>query len=140
MSARHPPDDGDAAALLDADHVHFYDVDFTDEGAVEQMFNSVVDDHGRLDALCTLIGAYTRRRLAGVPSLRQLLGGRRVRTLHLPQFPSHRSRGVERRSSLVGIRSMSLSRRVPGRTGRSGPANQRGNRTVTLLVIRRADT
>ncbi|QZP39337.1 SDR family oxidoreductase [Halobaculum magnesiiphilum] len=58
MSARHPPEDGDAAALLDADNVHFYDADFTDEDAVEQMFDAVIADHGHLDALCTLIGAW----------------------------------------------------------------------------------
>ena len=45
MNARHPPDDCDAAALLDADNVHFYDADFTDEDAVEQMFDTVIADH-----------------------------------------------------------------------------------------------
>ena len=58
MSSRHPPEDDEAAALLDADDVHFYDADFTDEAAVEQVFDSVLDDHGRLDALCSLIGAW----------------------------------------------------------------------------------
>lgn len=57
-SARHPPDDDEAAALLESDRVHFYEGDFTDEAAVQQVFDSVVDDHGRLDALCTLIGAW----------------------------------------------------------------------------------
>lgn len=58
MSARHPPKNDDAAALLDADRVHFYDADFTDETAVQQVFDSVINDHGRLDALCTLIGVW----------------------------------------------------------------------------------
>lgn len=58
MSARHPPEDDEAAALLDANRVHFYAADFTDEVAVEQVFDSVLDDHGRLDALCSLIGAW----------------------------------------------------------------------------------
>lgn len=66
MSARHPPEDDEAAALLDADRVHFYDADFTDETAVQQVFDSVIDDHGRLDTLCTLIGAWR----GGTPSTR----------------------------------------------------------------------
>jgi hypothetical protein len=35
MSACHPPDDGEAAALPDRDHIHFYDAGFTDEDAIE---------------------------------------------------------------------------------------------------------
>lgn len=58
MSARHQPENDAAMRLLEGDRVHFYDADFTDETAVEQVFDSVVADHGRLDALCTLIGAW----------------------------------------------------------------------------------
>jgi NAD(P)-dependent dehydrogenase (short-subunit alcohol dehydrogenase family) len=58
MSARHPPEEDDAAALLDTDHVHFYSGDFTDEDAVQEVVDSVLDDHGRLDALCSLIGSW----------------------------------------------------------------------------------
>lgn len=56
MSARHPPDD--SAALLDLDRVHFYEADFTDEAAVEGVFESILDDHGRLDSVCALIGTW----------------------------------------------------------------------------------
>ncbi|GAA0197080.1 SDR family oxidoreductase [Haladaptatus pallidirubidus] len=58
MSARHPPEEDDAAALLDTDHVHFYSGNFTDEDEVQRVVNSVIDDHGRFDALCTLIGSW----------------------------------------------------------------------------------
>lgn len=58
MSARHPPEDGKAAEMLENDMVQFYDADFTDEAAVKQIYNSIIDDHGRLDAVCTLIGAW----------------------------------------------------------------------------------
>jgi NAD(P)-dependent dehydrogenase (short-subunit alcohol dehydrogenase family) len=58
MSARHPPEDGSAAELLENDMVYFYGADFTDEAAVKQIYNSIIDDHGRLDAVCTVIGAW----------------------------------------------------------------------------------
>lgn len=58
MSARHPPEENDAAPLLDTDHVHFYSGDFTDEDEVQKVVDSVLDDHGRLDALCSLIGSW----------------------------------------------------------------------------------
>jgi len=58
MSARHPPEDGNAAELLENDMVHFYGADFTDEAAVKEAYNSIIDDHGRLDAVCTVIGAW----------------------------------------------------------------------------------
>ena len=50
------PDDDDS--LLDADGVAFYGADFTDETDVERVVEAVVDDHGRLDALCNIAGAW----------------------------------------------------------------------------------
>ncbi|WP_276274138.1 SDR family oxidoreductase [Haloarcula litorea] len=58
MSARNPPEDSEAADLLASDRVHFYQGDFTEEPAVEQVFDSLIDDHGHLDALCTLVGTW----------------------------------------------------------------------------------
>ncbi|ELY99743.1 glucose 1-dehydrogenase/short-chain dehydrogenase/reductase SDR [Natrialba chahannaoensis JCM 10990] len=58
MSARNPPKDGKAATLLDEDRVQFYDADFTDEAAVASVFESLLEDHGRLDALCSLVGSW----------------------------------------------------------------------------------
>lgn len=58
MSARHPPEGSETEALLNADHVHFYDADFTDEDDVGQIFHSILNDHGHLGTLCTLIGAW----------------------------------------------------------------------------------
>jgi NAD(P)-dependent dehydrogenase (short-subunit alcohol dehydrogenase family) len=51
------PSDDDA--LLDADgDVHFYESDFTDEEAVADAVESVVDDHGRLDCLANVAGTW----------------------------------------------------------------------------------
>jgi NAD(P)-dependent dehydrogenase (short-subunit alcohol dehydrogenase family) len=51
------PDDEDA--LLDAGgDVHFYEGDFTDEDAVADVVDAVVDDHGRLDALANVAGTW----------------------------------------------------------------------------------
>ncbi|WP_273836655.1 SDR family oxidoreductase [Halococcus sp. PRR34] len=50
------PDDDDS--LLDADGVEFYEADFTDEADVERVVEAVVDDHGRLDALCNIAGTW----------------------------------------------------------------------------------
>ena len=50
------PDDDDS--LLDADGVAFYGADFTDETDVERVIEAVVDDHGRLDALCNIAGTW----------------------------------------------------------------------------------
>ena len=51
------PDSEDA--LIDPDTVDaFYQGDFTDEGVVENAVGSIVDDHGRLDALCNVAGTW----------------------------------------------------------------------------------
>ncbi|MFB6192464.1 MAG: SDR family oxidoreductase [Haloarculaceae archaeon] len=52
------PDDEDA--LLDADRrgIDFYQGDFTDEADVSGTVGAVVDDHGRLDALCNIAGTW----------------------------------------------------------------------------------
>jgi NAD(P)-dependent dehydrogenase (short-subunit alcohol dehydrogenase family) len=50
------PSDDDA--LVDPDTVEFYETDATDEGSVEATVSSVVDDHGRLDALCNIAGTW----------------------------------------------------------------------------------
>jgi NAD(P)-dependent dehydrogenase (short-subunit alcohol dehydrogenase family) len=50
--------EGEAATLREADGVQFYQGDFTDEASVESVVESVIDDHGQLDALCTLIGTW----------------------------------------------------------------------------------
>jgi NAD(P)-dependent dehydrogenase (short-subunit alcohol dehydrogenase family) len=52
------PDDEDA--LLDADRrgIGFYGGDFTDEADVAETVSAVVDDHGRLDALCNIAGTW----------------------------------------------------------------------------------
>jgi len=50
------PDDEDA--LLDPSLVDFYEADLTDESAVADLFDAVVDDHGRLDALCNVAGTW----------------------------------------------------------------------------------
>jgi len=50
------PDDEDA--LLDPSLVDFYEADLTDESAVADLMESVVDDHGHLDALCNVAGTW----------------------------------------------------------------------------------
>ena len=51
------PDDEDA--LIDPDAPSsFYEGDFTDEGGVERVVDEVVEDHGRLDALCNIAGTW----------------------------------------------------------------------------------
>lgn len=45
-------------AFDDDERLHFYGADFTDEAAVERAFDAVLADHGRLDAVCALIGAW----------------------------------------------------------------------------------
>lgn len=54
-SARSSPGGG---TLPDSERVGFYEADFTDEAAVERVVDAVVEDHGRLDAACALIGAW----------------------------------------------------------------------------------
>ncbi|MFC7154483.1 SDR family oxidoreductase [Halomarina halobia] len=49
----------DEDAQLDAgEGVHFYAADFTDEDDVARVIGEVVDDHGRLDALCNVAGTW----------------------------------------------------------------------------------
>ncbi|ELY62089.1 SDR family oxidoreductase [Natronolimnohabitans innermongolicus] len=55
------PDDEDS--LLETDvgsnaDVHFYEADLTDEDEVEPLFETVVDDHGRLDHLLNIAGTW----------------------------------------------------------------------------------
>ena len=51
------PDDDDA--MLDPDDdTHFYQADLTDEDAVESVAESVLDDHGRVDALANIAGTW----------------------------------------------------------------------------------
>jgi NAD(P)-dependent dehydrogenase (short-subunit alcohol dehydrogenase family) len=50
------PDSDDA--LVDGDVVEFYEGDFTEESSVEAVVGSVVEDHGRLDALCNIAGTW----------------------------------------------------------------------------------
>jgi NAD(P)-dependent dehydrogenase (short-subunit alcohol dehydrogenase family) len=46
-------------ALLDPDEgTRFYQADLTDEDAVADVFERVVDDHGRVDALCNVAGTW----------------------------------------------------------------------------------
>ena len=44
--------------LLDTDHVHFYQGDFTDEGAVTDTVPAIVDDHGGIDHLANIAGTW----------------------------------------------------------------------------------
>ncbi|NHN48479.1 SDR family oxidoreductase [Halostella sp. JP-L12] len=51
------PDEEDA--MLDPDDdTHFYEADLTDEDAVESVVESVIDDHGRVDALANIAGTW----------------------------------------------------------------------------------
>lgn len=50
------PDDEDS--LLDPDAVDYYRGDFTDEDDVARVVESVVDEHGGLDYLCTVAGTW----------------------------------------------------------------------------------
>jgi NAD(P)-dependent dehydrogenase (short-subunit alcohol dehydrogenase family) len=46
-------------ALLDPDDgTEFYQADLTDEREVEALFEQVIDDHGRVDALCNVAGTW----------------------------------------------------------------------------------
>jgi len=51
------PEDEDAQLDPD-DDTHFYEVDLTDETAVETTVADVVDDHGRVDALANIAGTW----------------------------------------------------------------------------------
>ena len=50
------PSDDDA--LVDSSAVEFYETDATDEDSVRETVEAVVDDHGRLDALCNIAGTW----------------------------------------------------------------------------------
>lgn len=50
------PDDDDA--LVDPSAVEFYEADLTDETDVESTVERIVDDHGRLDAVCNIAGTW----------------------------------------------------------------------------------
>jgi NAD(P)-dependent dehydrogenase (short-subunit alcohol dehydrogenase family) len=43
---------------LDPDRVCYHQGDFTDEGDVERVVDAVIDEHGRLDALCNVAGTW----------------------------------------------------------------------------------
>jgi len=46
----------EASVTLDA--VDYYRADLTDEADVERLFADVIDDHGRIDALCNIAGTW----------------------------------------------------------------------------------
>jgi NAD(P)-dependent dehydrogenase (short-subunit alcohol dehydrogenase family) len=48
----------DEDALLDPGTVEFYETDATDEDSVIRTVEAVVDDHGRLDAVCNIAGTW----------------------------------------------------------------------------------
>lgn len=52
------PDEEDA--LLDPAHeaIEFYEADYTDESSVERVITEILDDHGRIDALCNIAGTW----------------------------------------------------------------------------------
>ena len=50
------PDDEDA--LVDPAAVEFHETDATDEESVEETLEAIVDEHGRLDALCNIAGTW----------------------------------------------------------------------------------
>jgi len=49
---------GDDDALIDPGVVEFYEADLTEESAVEEAVGAVVDDHGRIDAVCNIAGTW----------------------------------------------------------------------------------
>ena len=50
------PDDEDA--LVDPAAVEFHETDATDEESVEETVEAILDEHGRLDALCNIAGTW----------------------------------------------------------------------------------
>jgi NAD(P)-dependent dehydrogenase (short-subunit alcohol dehydrogenase family) len=52
------PEDGDGEVAVDLSRVDYYQGDFTDETTVEEVVETVVDEHGRLDALCNVAGTW----------------------------------------------------------------------------------
>lgn len=51
-----PPDDEEA--MVDPTAIEFHEADFTDEADVDRVMTSVVETHGRLDALCNIAGTW----------------------------------------------------------------------------------
>ena len=50
------PNDEDA--LVDPETIEFYETDATDESSVEETVGAILDEHGRLDALCNVAGTW----------------------------------------------------------------------------------
>ena len=51
-------DPGDEDVSVDLSRVHYYRGDFTDEATVEGTVEEIIDEHGRLDALCNVAGTW----------------------------------------------------------------------------------
>ena len=51
-------EEGSDDVSVDRSRVHYYQGDFTDEAVVEETVGAVVEDHGRLDALCNIAGTW----------------------------------------------------------------------------------
>jgi NAD(P)-dependent dehydrogenase (short-subunit alcohol dehydrogenase family) len=51
-------DPADEDSLLAPGTTAFYEADLTDEGAAERTFETIVSDHGRMDALCNIAGTW----------------------------------------------------------------------------------
>jgi NAD(P)-dependent dehydrogenase (short-subunit alcohol dehydrogenase family) len=51
-------EEGSDDVSVDLSRVHYYQGDFTDEAIVEETVETVVEDHGRLDALCNIAGTW----------------------------------------------------------------------------------
>ena len=52
------PEDDEADISVDLSRVDYYQGDFTDEEVVEAVVEAVVEEHGRLDALCNVAGTW----------------------------------------------------------------------------------
>jgi NAD(P)-dependent dehydrogenase (short-subunit alcohol dehydrogenase family) len=52
------PEDEDSEVAVDRSRVDYYQGDFTDEATVEEVVETVVGEHGRLDALCNIAGTW----------------------------------------------------------------------------------
>ncbi len=51
-------EEGSDDVSVDRSRVHYYQGDFTDEATVEETVETIVEDHGRLDALCNIAGTW----------------------------------------------------------------------------------
>jgi len=51
-------DPADEDSLLAPGTAAFYEADLIDEGAAERTFDTIVSDHGRIDALCNIAGTW----------------------------------------------------------------------------------